>query len=496
MKHTANLTRALLFLLILSMLLTVFVACKEEIPEEPVGGTNPPAEDNLDPDGYVKDKVPDGLHFKTKFHIFAWEDQIARIRPDEEANDNVSRATVLRNETIEERLDIEFNWTTMPGFSSADKSSFALAVESDVDNDHQYDLVVAYNRVPYRLSYKGVLANLAETKYIDLTSPWWPQEYLENMLYRDSIYALVDNASVGTLSNLSCIFFNNTMLEAKKIQSPYDLVESNQWTLATLRELTKDTYEDTNNNDRKDPADTFGIATSTYARVTGWYYGAGIRFSEINDAGALVMTGNDTEHVSKVITAISDLFSSPDGLINADDQFAMFEESRAYFFLNILAQAKHIAINEIELNYGVVPVPKYTSEQTRYYTHIPNTHDAWCIPRTAKNMDCSSAVLELMASESYRKVNHVFYEQNIKHRFAPDERLGAMYDLIRESIVFDFVFIHAESSLGADCDNEMRGCIKDPNKNWVDSWGKIGPSVEEKFNALVESYDNLLNSPS
>ncbi len=489
MKKTANTSRILVLALCLSMLLGLFAACAKT--DGPADTTAATTVSPLGPDGYIPDKVPDGLNFGMTFQIFAWENQIARLRPEEGATDNVSVATVLRNETIEERLGITLEWKTQMGYSSADKASFALAIENDTKNDRSYDLVVAYNRVPYRLSYKGILANLANTKYIDLTSPWWPQEYLKNMIYKDAIYALVDNASVATLSNLSCMFFNNTMLEAKKIGSPYDLVENNQWTLASLRELIKDTYEDTNNNDRKDSGDTFGVITSTYARVTSWYYGAGIRLSQVNEDGSMSLMGGDTEHISKVIAAIGDLFVTNDGLINGDAQFAVFESNRAYFCLNILAQAKHIAMNEINMDYGVVPVPKYTSDQPRYYTHVPNTHDAWCITYNARNMDCSSAVLELMASESYRKVNKVFYEQNVKHRYAPDERLAGMYDLIRESIVFDFVYIHAESSLGSDCDNELRACIKDPNKSWVDSWSRIGGSVQGKFDALVQAYDDL-----
>ncbi len=494
MKTKTMLTRGLLLALIAATLLCCFAGCSGG--GDPVSTTAATTgDDNLDDKGKIKDKVPDGLNFGQIVKLFACENQKAHYYAEEDTNDNVGQAVYIRNQKVADRLGIELEWKFQACYSSGEKSDFALAIETDCKNDKSIDVVVTYNLVPYRISWKGYLTNLNSTKYIDLSAPWWPPEYLENMLYRGKIYALVNNVGYGTLQNLTGIFFNNTMLEAKGIESPYEVVKRNEWTLSTLREMTKDTYQDANNNGKKDHEDIYGVSTSTKVRLTCWYYGAGIRMSKLDENGQLVMTGGETEKIDGAIRQILSLFDTNNGYTSNQDggkMNEMFAEERAYFYLSTFALAEKIAKEELEINYGIVPTPKLNSDQSRYYIHIPNMHDAWCIPNTAKNQECSSAVIELMASEAYREVTDVYYEKNLKLRYAPDERLADMYDLIRQSIVFDFVYIHKESMMGNDCDSNLIKCIHQPSSyNWYDIWSSVGSSAQGKFDELVAIYDTL-----
>jgi maltose-binding protein MalE len=352
--------------------------------------------------------------------------------------------------------------------------------------------VVAYNLNPYALANKGYLVNLKDTTNLNLEAPWWPEEFLSSMLYKDQIYALVDNASVGTVTNLSCIFFNNDLLEAKQLESPYDLVNKNEWTIPKLKELIKDTYEDKNGNGSAEGGtggDLYGLVTSTAARITCWYYAAGLRFSSINEQGELIFN-NDVEDATRRIEAIVDLFSGGDALVNEPKtQYIMFKEELAYFYLSNVSLASNMVNNNVNINYGVAPNPKLDSDQTRYYTHVPNTHDAWYLLKGIKDEECSSAFLEAMASEAYRKVNPVFFETNLKIRYAPDENLAQMYDIIRESITFDFVYLYG-SVMGTDINTGIRNCIQNPDTyKWATVWAGIKDSMNTKFQQVLDTYD-------
>ena len=105
-------------------------------------------------------------------------------------------------------------------------------------------------------------------------------------------------------------------------------------------------------------------------------------------------------------------------------------------------------------------------------------------------MDCSSAVLECMASEAYRQLNEVFFETNLKLRYAPDERLAEMYDLIRESITFDFAYIYKEV-LSKNCDYAIIDCIRYPEtKKWSTSWSSMKDVVNTDFLKILDLYQN------
>lgn len=496
MKHAQKLTRLLLVLLALAMVLSTFAACATEDDEitatDDPNATEAPTDDiiddDLDPNGYVKDDIPEGLNFQDDFNILAASTQKSHFYATEEDTDTVSAALFKRNLTVEDRLGISFVWNLQPCYASADKTAFAQMVETDAQAGNEIDGVIAYNLVPYRLANKNLCVNLADTTYINLEKPWWPEEYLNTMKYKDQIFALVDNASVGTLTNLSGIFFNNEMLENKGIQSPYELVDKNEWTVSKLKELTKDTYEDKNQNGKPDKAeDVFGVMTSTAARITCWYYAAGIRFTNMDENGEIVLV-DDVEYISNRLDSIIDLFGSNDNIITDSGQFVAFKEERVYFYLCVLSLCTNMVNNDIDIDYGVVPNPKFNSEQSRYYTHIPNCHDAFFIPKGAKDVDCSSAFIEAMASESYRQVNYVFFETNLKIRYAPDERLAEMYDLMRDTITFDFLYIYKEVT-GTNIDNEIRACITSPTSyNWATKWAGIKDSVNTQFNDILAIY--------
>ncbi|MBQ8439146.1 MAG: hypothetical protein IJX19_00660 [Clostridia bacterium] len=508
MKHTKKLTRLLLILLALAMVLSAFAACATEDEGDSAatdgdgdGASTTPIDDGiqhggkwdgwaLDENGYIKDTLPENMDFGDEFVILADSSQQKHFYATEEDSAPLQQAIYSRNTTVDERLGITTIWKLEPCGSSK-QTAFRQLCETDIQTSHEYGCVVSYNLTPYAMANKGYLYNLKDTTNLNLEAPWWPEEYLSSMLYKNQIYALVDNASYGTVTNLSCIFFNNDLLEAKKIESPYDLVEKNEWTIPKLKELIKDTYEDKNGNGSAEGGtggDIYGLVTSTAARITGWYYGAGLRFSNINEQGELVFN-NDVEDTTRRIEAIVDLFSSNDSLVNEPkSQYTMFKEELAYFYLSSVTLATNMVNNGIEIDYGVAPNPKLDSAQSRYYTHIPNTHEAWYMLTGTKDEECSSAFIEAMASEAYRQINPVFFETNLKVRYAPDEKLAKMYDLIRESITFDFVYLYKEV-IGSDIDNGIRGCIQTPeSKQWATVWAGIKDQVNNNFQTILDVY--------
>ncbi len=449
---------------------------------------------NTDENGYLNDNLPDNLNFQDEFLFLAANNQKWHFWAEESDTTNIGRAIYLRNLTVEDRLGVELSWNMQPCYSTAEKNTFAKMVETDIQTSNEFDAVVCYNLVPYSLAYKGLCVNLANTEYIDLTGPWWPSEFLNKMLYKDQIYALVNSCGVGTLANLSGVFFNNDLLEAKGIESPYTLVKENRWTIETLKGLIKDTYVDMNNDEKEGLEDMYGLATSSGARISCWYYGAGIRFSEIDGNGELQLIANDVEKISGVADAINEMFSTRDSRLITEDSHAMFKEERVYFYLSVFSMVSSIVNSGVEINFGIAPNPKLNSEQDRYYTHVPNTHDAWFIPYGVDNVDCSSAVIECMASEAYRQINVVYYETNLQIRYAPDDRLAQMYDLIRESITFDFVYIY-KTVFSKDCDIQFINCIKNPtSKQWATTWQEIGSSVTSDFQKILDTYENRVAS--
>ena len=470
------------------------VACQSKKPSGPVETTDSGAEntnvtDSLyDQNGYLKDSLPADLDFNREFLIYAASTQAEHFYAEENDTGNLSQVIYKRNATVEERLGLFLTWKWQPCYEQADQKVFQETVQNDVMNEHLIDCVISYNLLPYTQASKGNCVNLATTKYIDLSAPWWPQVFLNHMLYRGQIFTLVNNSGRGTLCNMSAIFFNNTLINNYHIESPYDLVDNNEWTLEKLKELTRGTYLDLNHNNGVDTNDQFGICTSTDARLTCWYFGAGVKLIVRDEQDELQLKANDPR-TGTAIDSIVNLFDSDDAwLVDGGGQHTMFSQKRAIFYLDVVQLAEALAYENIDIDFGVAPVPKLDSDQEEYYTHLPNTHDAWYIPTGVSDEDCSAAFIECMASEAYRQVEPVYYSSYLKIRYAPDERLAKMYDLIRSSITFDFNYLF-RFVFSKDCDTWIRYCIRTPlSYSWASSWESIGETIEQDLQKIKDTY--------
>ncbi len=494
MKKYSVWTKIALLALSLLMLLTAFAGCTSEEEGEATSGKPIVTENPYDEDGYLKDGIPDGLNFNREFTIFCGQEQAwgQGTDPDNTQGIDLVRESIFsRNEMVQERLGIEIKWVLQKNFQGSDQTVFMQKIDADIQGAHEFDSIVSYNLLPYTLAQRGYCVNLADTKYIDLTGPWWPSVFIERLICNDQVYALVANSDYQTLQNLSGVFFNKNLVEDYQIENPYTLVDNDEWNVAKLKELIKGTYQDRNNNSKADNADQFGLATSTQARLTCWYFGMGVKLVTKNGDGELELTASD-EHTGQVIDTIIDLFATDDSFLvdtgNTNSDFKMFMEERAVFYQAVLYLTELVAEKNLEINYGAVPHPKLDSAQEQYYTHIPNNHPIWYIPTSAEDIDCSSALVECMASQAYRQVEPVYYDTCVKLRLAPDERLAEMYDLMRQSITFDFNFVF-RFVVTKDIDTQIRNCIANPSRyKWATVWEEIRVSAENDFQKILDTY--------
>jgi hypothetical protein len=150
-------------------------------------------------------------------------------------------------------------------------------------------------------------------------------------------------------------------------------------------------------------------------------------------------------------------------------QDIMFRNERAYFYSTGVFVTEEIKRDESTFEYGVVPMPKLNSQQDRYYTHLSNTYDTWCVSFNASDMDVSSAVLECMASEAYRQIGPTYFDTYVKLRYASNEKLGPMYDLVRDSVTFDLIYLYSVAYTTNPKDS-LKSCITNPAQN---SWSSI-----------------------
>ena len=484
MKKNALWLRAFVLALALVMLVPAFAACAGDKNDTQSTKENGPAETgaNVDENGFLLDGLGT-LDFGVTAKMLGEEkyhNQFAISLEDAEASGRpVDMAIYQRNVTVEDRLGIEFEWSYAQGDWGA-KDTFMKEVETSCQTE-PYVGMICYNLLPSLIASKGYAANVYGSKYLDLTGPWWPKAYTNEMLINETIYGIPESNDFGLLRNMMAIFFNTDMLEARSMEDPYELVANNEWTIAKLKEMIKDTHEDKNNTAGDPEDDIYGFVNATAAKRDAWVYALGYRFSEVKD-NEIVSLVNDPG-IGEYIDTMLDFYASGDAKLNDKSQHAIFLAQRAYFYGAGILMADSIQKNETQIKYGVVPYPKRDAEQTRYYTHLSNTYDAWCVPYNTPDMDMTSAIMECMASEAYRSIGPTYYDTTVKIRYASDEKLAPMYDLVRDSVTFDFVYLYS-LAFTTNPKDTAKSCITNPDSN---KWSGLLAANKDPWQVAIDT---------
>ena len=507
MKATKVWIRVLSLVLILCMTAAAFASCASDDDKSKSTAENTKAEEGTgvptDEDGFVLDNLPDDLNFNREMKIL-YSDYLEKesVSNEKEAEGNVVQNAIYnRWQTVQDRLNVEITWIPLPGKWDGSKDNFIKDVETKSTTGDAYDAVLSYNLFPGALAHKGLVENLYGTEYIDLTAPWWPSAFIEESVLNNTIYGVVENSSHAVLCNLHGVFFNNQLLEDYKLESPYDMVANNTWTFDNMMAMIKDVGADENNNSKKDYGDFYGLVTGTEAKIETWFFAMGYRYSQKNANGELELLMSDAETMVKWIDRFNMAFDSKDAWLfdrdenNKGSHTKSFFANKAILYMTSIQLVDSYIAKEIDIDFGVVPVPKGSEKQERYISNVANHHDIWSIPINTQSFTESTALVECMASESYRQVAPVYFDTCVKLRYAPDERLYDMYDLIRDSITFDFfqTYTFVLDSYALNPRSLITQCVTDKTGQrvqWGSQWAQYEANINSAFNDILALYEN------
>ncbi len=372
--------------------------------------------------------------------ILYWSDVINdEFAIAEDKQDRISSAIRSKDEYVQELLDVEIEWVGTEG-NKAKLSNFKKRVEADVQaNDSE--IVAGHSMVVGALAAAGLLQDLIQTEYLNFENPWWPDDLIENSTVNGKLYFCSGDISNNTLFGMIGMFFNKDMVET----DVYSLVTSGQWTLTRLIKETENLYSD-NDSDGKDTNDTFGY-TSYSGMVNPLFIGMGIRIIDKNADGNMILSDSYvSEKTEMILGKLNECFYSSNDWIYCSkiaECTKMFTESRAAFY----SASVRLTVNSLgntDVKYGILPNPKYNDSQEEYYTLMANTYTMYGITKNIVDTDKSSAIIEALAQEGYKKVTPEVFEVALKSRYSEATEDAKMFDLLRDTTVFEIGLIFSD----------------------------------------------------
>ena len=483
--------KILLLFMCLCLLLSI-VGCSNDVPST----TEPDVpETDEDVDNTISCPLPE-LDFEDEsvvIHVRGDADAIAEIGLEDEGT-LMSSTLYERTLATEERLGVLIEIAQGNSWDAYNSTIGALrgSISSGLG---EYDIIAGWSpRIPV-LAAEGYFHDVNTFDYIDSTASWWSQSANEAMTLNNKLYMLTGDIAASYMDNCMAVIFNQPLAESYgyDYSTFYSVVKAGEWTMEYLYTLSKDAYQDANGNDIRDDADFFGILTSP-PRCDCFWDSCDISIIKKDEDGKPTLAF-DTEKIQSVYDLVQKLMVENTGALLygvGPNISVQFDSGRVLF---LIQELKTLAtFTGMQDDYGVLPVPKFDTTQTEYYTDVWSDMSLWGVPIDAKNSEKSAAVLTSLAYDSHVEVIEIHYEVLLKHRYVRDSESGEMIDLIYNSVSLDFDNIWNEVIATSTADrNTQPNCIFRQflynNDNGVASWwASYGEGVKEGLKKVVDSH--------
>lgn len=508
--------RIIALLCAILMLVPCFAACAEttnneattdnaatEAPIEPEETTDP----RYDDQGYWKDDLSNSIDYQGEtVTILYWSDAERaefEILEDEADGDMVKDAIYRRNLATEERMGVTFEWVGVDGDAS-ERANFTNYVRNCYSGGTYYDIIATYSRTAGMLLTNGFIQDLntIEDSYINVEQPWWPKAMLDTCSIDDSLFFVSGDISTNVLHFMYAVYYNMDMLKNLGLEDPVSLVDSKKWTIDALIEMTADLYVDLDQDGSTSELDQYGFC-SNYYHLDAFYTGSDMKLLEPGTDDYLVISEDFFgQKTVDLVDKLGAWFKTGDTYVQASgssiEYRAPFEEGNCLFRLDRVYCADNEyrdgALRNVDWEYGILPVPLYDENQENYVTVVGNPFTLWCVMQNAKDPRMSTAVIECLASEGYRKTSPALFENNMKYRYTPDAAgkgdSARMFDIVRESIAFDLgrIFSDILSTM-----SEMPSKCAASSSSWATMKAQYERTLKRSMSDLNKSLDAVID---
>lgn len=361
------------------------------------------------------------------------------IYAEGENGDIINDAVFKRNMAVEERYNIKISQNAVlnPG------TFIQKIIKAGED---AYDVCVEATVLSVTLAKQEMVYDLYEIPYLDFTQPWWDASMTSELSVGNKLYCNMGELIISDNDGTWGVLFNKNIIADYNLEDPYGLVTGGGWTIDKMHEISKVVAQDLNNDGKMSVMDDrFGYATEPYNTFV-MILGAGEKIIVKDENDLPVLTMNTPGYIAAYEKALA-MNKDKESTINAADIretsdpfysgiIPAFDDGRILFYMGSMALVP--LFRNMEQDFGLLPTPKLTAEQEKYYSTMSIWNNgAVYIPVTNSDTERTGIVIEALSAESMVTLTPAYYDLSLKTKFTRDDESAAMLDIIFKNRVVD-----------------------------------------------------------
>ena len=489
-----------LFLALLMLALPLFSCSnttnKEDTAETPAPDAPPSADaepdETVDPNARIESGLDPADYGGYTFHVFIHNTITNDFEAEEITGEPVNDAEYERMIAVQDKANCEIVPLVVAADNRQGQKPLGTSVQAGTND---YDLACLSGYSSCNALVEGYLTNLFTVENLDLTKPWWDQYCTEECTFKDAVYQMTGDISIGDNRATFCYFFNKNMAEVYNLPNFYDMVDNYTWTIDNFREFAESVDSnldyDNDGNHINDKEDIYGIYIWDDIMM-GIVNASGIKCCTINENGELELTLYSEKFVDAFDKFTAYAYNQDvtcayqrNGYA-ADYGVLAFREGRALFFLQNIGAADQF--RDMEDDFGILPLPLYDENQERYYNSAASwSVSLYSIPKNAYGEDGFARagwITEALAYESKYSLTPAYYEQTLQNKVSRDEESARMLDLIFATRTYDFGWYFEIGGYNEGIMNLLRAYSTDV-ASMVKRNDKMAAKVLKKYNEKI-----------
>ncbi len=303
----------------------------------------------------------------------------------------MSEFVARRNRELEERFNVKISCRTVDPVSMFDEVQ-----ASCLANDFYADTLMIPQYYLHAYIASGLLMNMNSLPFADFESGFNMESGVNAGSAISAVYAVGGWATMDP-GGLPAVFFNKEYVEKTGLEDPYLLVRNGEWTwdkyfeyTAALPDLNaeRDTskeiliYSCGSKNDASSLADII-------------YFSEGNKFV-LSGRGQYPMIAMDGQSAAHTVATARKVYSDPDRIMDPAQAQDVFASGGAMFLIDRLDTMKTIAPSDAV--WGVLPVPKKSAEQEKYYSLVPPETLMFAVPANSTGAEKVSRMISALAA--------------------------------------------------------------------------------------------------
>ena len=402
--------------------------------------------------------------------------------------DVVLDAVYNRNITVEDRLNVKFNFIA----GSADWGGFPGEVLQVLQaGTDDYDLVMEESSQLFSQSIQGYYYDWLTLDNVDLSQPWWYSDLMEeSQLDNNKRFFLDGDICLTVFFGASAMFYDKPLFidYFGDTNQLYDSVLDGTWTYDKFADYCRQVYTDTNGNGEADDDDIMGFRFEQWGVPNHMSMSTGLTYAVRDDEGFPILDIYNDNGIRWGETLYRLLYTDNISMLGSKKD--TFIAGKSLFYPGQFSTASDL--RDVNFEYGILPYPKL-DESLDYLCGAATANGCGvAIPVSANKakMSATTASVEALCAEAYRRVVPAWYDTALKIKYSDANIDSQMVDIIYDHINSPFIMM-ADKALGTGSiyTNAVYGSNNEGAfASW---WAKNEKLLVKKLDKAIESYKKL-----